>query len=82
MGQAGDGYQDNPTPHTVKEEFLGVNVNNATWVSMCPHANAIDLLFYLWSILIRWFKGYGFNASIFRCSHIGEWNIARQLMIL
>lgn len=54
MGQAGDGYQDNPTPHTVKEEFLGVNVNNATWVSMCPHANAIDLLFYYWSILIRW----------------------------
>ncbi len=34
MGQPGDGYKDDPSPHTVKEEFLGVNMNNATWVSM------------------------------------------------
>ena len=33
LGHAGDGYKDNPSPHTKKEEFLGVNVNNATWVS-------------------------------------------------
>ena len=37
MGHAGDGYKDDPTPHTVKEKFLGVNVNNATWVSIGIH---------------------------------------------
>ncbi|XP_028399716.1 prolyl 3-hydroxylase 2-like [Dendronephthya gigantea] len=33
MGHAGDGYANDPSPHTVKEEFLGVNVNNATWAA-------------------------------------------------
>ena len=43
MGHAGDGYQNDPSPHTVKEEFLGVNVNNATWVSRCTCVSIFTL---------------------------------------
>ena len=43
MGHAGDGYKNDPSPHTVKEEFLGVNVNNATWVSRYTRVSMFTL---------------------------------------
>lgn len=47
MGHAGDGYGDKPSPHTVKEQFLGVNVNNATWAAAKGEIDLEDAELYV-----------------------------------